>query len=352
MRRFAYEPARQRILFGAGVARQALATECDRLGTRRLLLLTTPGEAARSHRVLDGVAGLIAGRFTGVRTHVPVEVATAAHDAAAEAGADGLLCIGGGAATGTAKAVALETGLPIVAVPTTYAGSEVTPVWGLTKGRRKSTGRSAAVLPRVVLYDPELTLAMPAGLTAASGMNALAHCVDALGLPAADPISGLLAQEGVRILAAGLPAVAADGSDLVARTEVLYGAFVAGSAFAGAGSGVHHGMCHVLGGLFDLPHAQTHAVLLPHVAAYLERVAPAGMDRVRNALGADQPVARALHSLATRIGAPLSLRELGLADADLDEAVDLVAEHTGMAATDVRHILDAARGGVLDQQRY
>ena len=349
-RRFSYQPSSQRIVFGAG-ARRDLGDECRRLGAGRLLLVATAGELARSRALLAAVAGRIAGEFTGVREHVPVEVAAAAREVAAAVSADGLLTVGGGSATGTAKAVALETGLPIVAVPTTYAGSEVTPVWGLTEGGHKRTGRSSTVLPKTVIYDPELTTSLPAAVTAASGMNAVAHCVEALALPGTDPVSALLAAEGVRVLAAGLPAVADDGADLGGRAEVLYGAFLAGSAFAVAGSGVHHKMCHVLGGRFELPHAPTHAVLLPHVAAHLTGTAPAGLDRVRAALsppstaGTAGSAAAGLYELAVRIGAPLALRDIGLAATDLDEAVAVVVEHVGLTEADAGAILRAAFGG-------
>ena len=350
MRRFVYEPACPRVVFGPGVAQRELAAECDRLGLHRVLLIATAGELARSGAVPASLGGRLAGRFTAVRTHVPVDTAAAAVASAAEVAADGLLCVGGGAATGTAKAVALESGLPIVAVPTTYAGSEVTPVWGLTEGGRKRTGRSAAVLPRTVLYDAELTTGLPAAISAASGMNALAHCVDTLGLHATDPVTALLAIEGVRVLATSLPAVAGNGKDLAARTEALYGAYLAGSAFATAGSGVHHKACHVLGGRFDLPHAATHAVLLPQVAGYLTAVNPETMERVRLALDPSAAsAATALHALAGRIGAPLALRDLGLSQAGLAEAIREVAEHTGLAEVDASRILRAAWHGATPE---
>jgi maleylacetate reductase len=339
MRRFSYQPPSQRIVFGAGAARHDLAAECDRLGAARLLLIATPGERARAEHVLAPLAGRIAGEFTEVRQHVPAPTAEAARRAAEELSADALLSGGGGSTTGTAKAVALESGLPIVAVPTTYAGSEVTPVWGLTSGGHKTTGRSPGVLPRTVVYDPEVTTSLPPAVTAASGMNATAHCVEALALPDTDPITRLLAGEGLRVLAGGLPAAVRDGADLDARGEVLYGAYLAGTAFAAAGSGVHHKMCHVLGGRFDLPHAETHTVLLPHVAAQLDS------GRVARALGVED-AATALYELASLIGAPLALREIGLTDADLDEAVGLVVERVGLAEPDARRILRAAhRGG-------
>ena len=199
---------------------------------------------------------------------MPVEVADAARKQAAAVGADAVLSVGGGSATGTAKAVALTTGLPVIAVPTTYAGSEVTPVWGLTEGERKTTGVDPRVLPRLVIYDPELTVSLPGPLSAASGLNAMAHCVDAFWAPGRNPVSALAAGEAIRVLAAALPLVSEDGTDVGARGDLLYGAYLAGTAFAVAGSGLHHKICHVLGGRYGLPHAQTHAIMLPYVLAF------------------------------------------------------------------------------------
>lgn len=356
MRQFSYEPPRQRIVFGAGAARRDLAAECDRLGVRRLLLITTPGERARRRDVLAPLGERIAGEFTDVREHVPAPVAEQARGAASGLAADALLSIGGGSATGTAKAVALELKLPIIAVPTTYAGSEVTPVWGLTSQRRKTTGRSPDVLPRTVVYDPELTVSLPAEVTAASGLNAVAHCVEALALPGTDPITAMFAEAGIRVLASALPAAVQDGAYVDARAGALYGAYLAGTAFAVAGSGVHHKICHVLGGRFDLPHAQTHAVLLPQVALHFERTAPDAMERVASALGTESAAA-GLYELAGRIRAPVALRDIGrgenggagggagMAELDLDEAARLVGERVGLSRPDAWLILRAAFDG-------
>ena len=222
------------------------------------------------------LGGRLAGVFTGVRPHVPAAVAQAARQEAAAAGADALLSIGGGSATGTAKAVALATGLPVIAVPTTYAGSEVTPVWGITEGARKTTGTDLRVLPRLVIYDPELTLGLPPGLSAASGLNAMAHCVEAFWAPRRNPVSSLAAGEGIRALAGALPLVGTAPADLGVRSSLLYGAYLAGSAFAVAGSGLHHKICHVLGGRYDLPHAQMHAIVLPSRAGVQHARGPGG----------------------------------------------------------------------------
>jgi alcohol dehydrogenase class IV len=281
-----------------------------------------------------------------------VETVDRAVALASRVGAEAVLSVGGGSTTGTAKAIALRTSLPIVAVPTTYAGSEVTPVWGTTEGARKTTGRSPLVVPKAVLYDPALTRSLPAALTAVSAMNAMAHCVEAFYAPGANPVTELVAAEGVRVIAGTLPTVVAEPGDEAARAGLLYGAYLAGSAFAAAGSGLHHRICHVLGGAFGLPHAETHTVLLPHVAAFNEPAVPALRTRVAPALGGGD-VAAGLTRLAAGIGAPVSLAEIGLSPAALDLAVELVLEKDlsdnprPVGEPEVRRILTGALHGRL-----
>nr|WP_239029268.1 maleylacetate reductase [Pseudonocardia acidicola] len=313
-----------RAVFGAGAAHTRLSGEFDRLGATRILLVATERERPLVDELVAPFANRVVATFTGVRQHVPVAVAQQARELAASVGADAVLAVGGGSTTGTAKAIALTTGLPVVAVPTTYAGSEVTPLWGLTENGRKTTGTDPVVLPRAVVYDPELTLTLPADLSATSGLNAMAHCVEAFWAPRRNPISSLVAEEGIRALATGLPAVVACGDDLEARSEVLYGSYLAGVALAGAGTGLHHTICHVLGGAFDLPHAATHAVVLPHVLAFNAPGAPDAARRIGRALGGGDPV-HALRALGTQLGIPRGLRELGMREDQIDEAVALVA---------------------------
>jgi alcohol dehydrogenase class IV len=339
MRTFTYDALPGRVVFGAGAARSSLAAEVDRLGASRVLVIAAPAEAALADELTGPLGDRVAGRFAEVRQHVPVEIAEAARAAAADAGADLLLSIGGGSTTGTAKAVAMTTRLPILAVPTTYAGSEMTPVWGLTEANRKTTGTDVAVLPKVVVYDPELTYSLPVDLTVASGFNAMAHCVEAFWAPRANPVTDALSAEGIAALARGLPRLLDDGSDVEGRHDALYGAWLAGAAFAAAGSGLHHKICHVLGGAFDLPHAPTHAVVLPRVLAVNEPGAPDTALRITRALGqvgATEPrAAQLLLELERALGAPASLAAVGLAEADLATAADLVAEKvTGDALPD------------------
>jgi maleylacetate reductase len=333
MRRFTYETFAARVVLGAGCAHGSMAELVERLGARRPLIVTTPRTAPLATTLAGPLS--VAGLFDGVRPHVPVETVDQAVELATRTGADAVLSVGGGSTTGTAKAIALRTSLPIVAVPTTYAGSEVTPVWGTTEGARKTTGRSPLVVPKTVLYDPDLTTTLPAAMTAASAMNAMAHCVEAFYAPGANPVTDLVAAEGVRTIADALPAVIARPADAAGRAGLLYGAYLAGSAFGAAGSGLHH---------------KTHTVLLPYVAAFNAPAVPALRMRVAPALGADD-AAHGLTRLAARIGAPVSLAQIGLAEDDLDTAVRLVLEKDfgdnprSVGEREVRGILTAALRG-------
>jgi maleylacetate reductase len=349
---FAYDALPGRVVFGVGLARSALLAEVDRLGAERLLVITDSREAPRADGLVNPFRSRVVGSFSRSRPHVPDEVADAAVAMARATGADGLMAIGGGSTTGTAKAVALVTGLPILAVPTTYAGSEMTPIWGKTTARRKMTGRADVVLPKVVLYDPELTLSLPASAALASGMNAMAHAVEALYAPGRNPVTSVIAEEAIRTLAASISLVAAEPSGLNGRSLALYGACLAGCAFAVAGSGLHHKICHVLGGAFDLPHADTHSVILPHVVAFQQRTVPELMDRVAADLGVGPgEAATALKRLAEVAGIPLALRDIGAPRDGLDALAQpilesLPADSPGPpSAEDIRAILAAAYTG-------
>jgi alcohol dehydrogenase class IV len=353
MRSFEYTTLPGHVIFGRGVARERLGEAVDRVGGRRLIVITTTSERALADALAAPLADRVVATFTDVRPHVPVPVAEAARTAASAAGADAILSIGGGSTTGTAKAVALGLGLPIVAVPTTYAGSEVTPVWGMTEGARKQTGRDPRVLPRVVVYDPELTVSLPASLTAVSGLNALAHSVEAFWAPGANPVTSVLAEEAIRALSIGLPQVVADPGDVDGRGDVLYGAWLAGSAFAVAGSALHHKICHVLGGAYDLPHAEMHAVVLPHATAFLSPAVPEADHRIAAALGSrpeTTSAATALLRLARELDAPTALQDIGLRHEELDHAAELVAEQAPaqprpLDRAHARALLEAAWGG-------
>ncbi len=324
MQEFVYQARAQRVVFGVG-ALARLADELDLLGGRRALVLSTPEQADDARRVSEQIGARSAGLFTQAAMHVPVAVVQVACSEVRQRDADCVVAFGGGSTTGLAKAIALETGLPVLAVPTTYAGSEMTTIYGLTDDGVKRTGRDARVLPRTVIYDPALTLSLPVAMTVTSALNAMAHAAEALYAHDGNPVLALMAEEGIRANAAALAPLRADARNLSARSHALYGAWLCGMALDGASMGLHHKLCHTLGGSFDLPHAPTHAVVLPHALAYNAPHAGPALQRMARALGlqAAEDVPSALFHLARRHGAPASLRELGMPAAGLDRAADL-----------------------------
>jgi alcohol dehydrogenase class IV len=315
--RFEHETLGQRVMFGTGQAAQGVAREVELLGARRVMVIAGPRQAGFAGVVTAGLP--VALVHDEVVMHVPVPVAERAREAAAGHHVDALVSVGGGSTTGLAKAVALTTGLPIVVVPTTYAGSEATNVWGLTEEGRKITGVDRRVLPRAVVYDASLTSSLPVELSVASGLNALAHCVDSMWAPHADPINTVLAAEGIRALSAALPLVVPTPEALSGREQALYGAYLAAVAFASAGSGLHHKICHVLGGRYDLPHAQTHAVVLPYVVALNVAGAPDAERRIAAALNSPSAL-EGLQALRAQLDAPRALRDYGFEESMIPDA--------------------------------
>lgn len=326
-RSFTHEVPASRVVFAPGGI-ERVGEEAERLGGTRVMLIAGGFEAEHAKRIEPILAEKLVAHFTDVVMHVPTTVAAEAVAQATQAQVDLLVALGGGSSTGMAKAVALETGLPILAIPTTYAGSEMSSIWGLTENNRKVTGRDLTVLPKTVIYDPELTVTLPVDLSAASGMNALAHLVEGLYSPGISPILALEAEEGVRALATALPGVVADPSDIDARGDALYGAWLAGWILQTTSMGVHHKICHTLGGLYDLAHAPMHSAVLSYATDYNEGSAPEAMQALRRALGragfeADS-AAGAIWDLATAIGAPTSLKEVGFRLENVDEAADII----------------------------
>ena len=345
---FVHDTLPQRVCFGSGEAAASLGREAARLGATRVMLIASAGETELAGPVAQDLP--VALHYDDVVMHVPVEVAERARRAAAENHVDALVSVGGGSTTGLAKAVALTTGLPLIAVPTTYAGSEATPVWGLTEGARKTTGTDPRVLPKVIVYDAALTMSLPVPLSVASGLNALAHCVDALWGPNADPLNAALAAEGIRSLRAGLPRVVADPMDLDGRESTLYAAYLSAVAFASAGSGLHHKICHVLGGKYNLPHAQTHAAVLPYVLAFNGPAAPEAERRIAAALGAGHAL-DGLAALQQELDAPHALADYGFTEDSVDAAAEAIlpavpeSNPRPVTAGDLRTLLRAAWSG-------
>ena len=325
-----------RVIFGAGTI-SAIADEASRLGMKRAMLIAS----ARQASVARDLPDLIATVFSGAAMHTPVSVTETALEIVTRQRIDGMIAIGGGSAIGLAKAIALRTDLKQIAVPTTYAGSEMTDILGETAAGAKTTKRDPRILPETVIYDPDLSRGLPPAIAAASGINAIAHGVEALYAKDRNPLSMLMAEEGIRALARGLP-----GSD---PSQSLYGAYLCGAVLGVSTMALHHKLCHVLGGSFNLPHAETHAVILPHATAYNAGAAPDAMARIAKALGS-KTAARGLQELALSLDAPTSLKALGLAEADLDRAADLAMANAywnprPLTRDGIRQLLDDAFHG-------
>jgi maleylacetate reductase len=341
---FTHDVPTQRVVFSAG-ALACVGEEAQRLGIKHALVAATPGSGARvGKEVVELLGPRAAVLHAHAVVHVPKAVAEAGLAAARETKADGVIAIGGGSAIGLAKAIARETGLPIIAIPTTYSGSEATSIFGITDGARKVTGRDIKVLARTIIYDPDLTLGLPAAVSAASGMNAIAHCVESFWADGRTPITIALASESMRRFAKNLPAVVADGADRDARAECLVGAWLAGSVLS-VSNGLQHKLAHVLGGL-GLPHAEVHAIILPHVTRFNLPAAPDANARLADALGSDDPAA-AIGAMLSKFPIPQRLREVGFDSGKIDFvareiAAQAIKSPRPVSAADMGELLNAA----------
>lgn len=349
MKPFIYQNLPSRVVFGAGSLAQ-LPREMDALGAARALVLSTPEQRASAERVADLLGARAAGIFDRAVMHVPIETAREAREVARQLGADCAVAIGGGSTTGLGKAIALDSGLPIVAIPTTYAGSEMTPIYGITEAGLKKTGRDPRVLPRTVIYDPELSLGLPVAMSVTSGINAIAHAAEGLYATDTNPIIDLMAEEGIAALGRALPRIRALPSDAEARSDALYGAWLCGTVLGTVGMALHHKLCHTLGGSFNLPHAETHTIVLPHALAYNDAAAPQAMARIRRALGGAS-AAQAVYDLAQDNGAPVALKDIGMKADDLDKACEIAMSNQypnprPLEAGAIRRLLQAAFEGV------
>lgn len=316
---FVYTALPARIVFDVPVA-EALPQEIERLACSRALLLSTPEQAEAVRELGTKLGVLAAGLFGRATMHTPVSVTEDAVALARELGADCVIAVGGGSTIGLAKAIALRTDLPQIAVPTTYAGSEVTPVIGQTEGGQKTTQRTLKVLPEVVIYDVALTLTLPVGLTVTSGMNAVAHAVEALYAQDANPVITLLAEHGITALADALPVLAQTAQDRAARADALFGAWSCGTCLGAVGMSLHHKLCHVLGGSFDLPHSETHTIILPHALAALLPSLPKVHAILTRALHCKNPAER-LYDIPASLGAKMALRDIGMPKDGIAKAV-------------------------------
>jgi maleylacetate reductase len=325
MRSFIFNGQPSRVVFGAGSI-QHLEREIQALGAERALVLSTPEQARQAQAIADRLGARAAGIFPRAVMHVPIETAREAREEARRLGADCAIAIGGGSTTGLGKAIALDSGLPILAIPTTYAGSEMTPIYGITEAGLKKTGKDPRVLPRTVIYDPELTLTLPVAMSVSSGMNAIAHAAEGLYAQDRNPIMDLMAEEGIAAIARALPAIRRKADDVEARGDALYGAWLCGAVLGNVGMALHHKLCHTLGGSFNLPHAEVHTVVLPQAMAFNAAAAPQAMARIARAIGTSSAAA-GLYDLARDNGAPVALKDIGMKAQDLDRAAEIAVSN-------------------------
>lgn len=321
---FAFSQPALRVRFGPGVRRDTGA-EIERIGCARAAILSTPGKIEMAEALASDIGGRVAALVPLAEMHTPVPSTEEALLEVERIRADCLVAIGGGSTIGLSKALALRTGLPQIVLPTTYSGSEATPVLGQTEGGHKTTITDPRVQPETILYDAELIRSLPLPITVASALNAMAHAAEGLYARDRNPVSKLFAREGLLAFRAALPAVRENPQNLEARGETLYGAWLCGTVLGQVGMALHHKLCHILGGSFDLPHADTHSVLLPHTIAFNAEAAGPLLDPVRDIFGGND-VGQALADFAGEVGAPRALRDLGMKEDDLDRAADLALE--------------------------
>ncbi|MFI0842810.1 maleylacetate reductase [Mesorhizobium sp. IMUNJ 23232] len=321
---FVFPGLRSRVIFGHGTIAETGA-EIERLGRRKALVLSTPNQKADAEALSERLGAVSAGVFADATMHTPVEVTERALAAFKASGADCVVALGGGSTIGLGKAIATRTGADQIVIPTTYAGSEMTDILGETAGGEKTTRRDPSILPETVIYDVDLTLTLPLGLTITSGLNAMAHAAEALYARDRNPIITLMATDALGALSSALPVLAKDADDREARAGALYGAWLCGAALGGASMALHHKLCHTLGGSFNTPHAETHAILLPHTIGFNSVEAPDLLTPVSDVLGGTPGVA--LFDFAASLGAPTKLRDFGLSESDLDRAADIATKN-------------------------
>ena len=344
---FVFPGISSRVIFGHGTLAQ-VGAEVERLGHKKALILSTPHQEPEAQALAATLGPLAAGVFAGAVMHTPTDVTAAAMAAYQVTGADCVVSLGGGSTIGLGKAIALRNGADQVVIPTTYAGSEMTDILGQTEGGAKTTQRGAAIRPEVVVYDVDLTLSLPPAMTVTSALNAVAHGIEALYATDGSPVLDVMSLDAMRAFKAGLPRVLADPLDKAARAQVLYGAWACSTALGYVSMALHHKLCHVLGGSFGLPHAETHAILIPHTAGFNAVAVPEKLAGVAEIFGSVGP---GLWDFAKGLGAPLALRDLGLAAADLDRAAQIAvanpyANPRPFGQADIRGLLQAAWEGV------
>lgn len=345
---FTYQASASRIVFGNG-ASQDIGAWVEALGCRHALVLSTPHQASHAESIARQLGKLSVGIFSQATMHTPVEVTECAVAHAAALGADCVVSLGGGSTTGLGKAMAFRTDINQIVVPTTYAGSEVTSILGQTEGGVKTTLRSTKVIPEIVIYDPQLTLGLPVGMSVTSGLNAIAHAAEGLYAPDRNPVTTLMSIEGMRALKEALPVLIDNPRDITAREKALYGAWLCGTVLDQISMSLHHKICHTLGGSFDLPHAETHSIMLAHTIGFNAAVIPELMTPICEIFGGRTP-GGALYDFAGSLNAPMALRDFGLAEADIDRAADIATRNPysnprPIDRAEIRELLQNAWGG-------
>lgn len=346
-RAFTFPGLNTRVIFGAGTLLQ-VGDELRRLGHQRALVLSTPHQQDQAQALADSLSGLAAGVFPGAAMHTPTDVTEAAISAYRGMKADCVVSLGGGSTTGLGKAIALRTGADQIAIPTTYAGSEMTDILGETSDGAKTTRRDPAIRPEVVIYDVDLTLGLPVDLTVTSALNAIAHAMEGFYAPDRNPVVEAMGRDAMRAFHTALPILIADPQNRAARAEALYAAWCCSTMLGQVSMALHHKLAHVLGGSFGTPHAETHAILLPHTTAFNAAAVPDLLTPISDVFGA--PAGAGLWDFASRLGAPMRLADLGLRAADLDRAADIALTNAywnprPFTRQDIRDLLQAAHDG-------
>lgn len=318
--KFSFSPLPTRVRFGFGEL-SAITQEVENLALSKVIVVTTPFQKGLGQDIVDRLAGKAVGVFSEAAMHTPVSVTEKALETLRALDADGIVSIGGGSTIGLGKALAARTDLPQIVLPTTYAGSEMTPILGETKAGIKTTRSGPEIQPEVVIYDPDLSMSLPVEMSVTSGINAIAHAIEALYSPAGNPVMDTLALEGIAALIAALPKIVTDPADKSAREQALYGAWLCGICLGNVGMALHHKLCHTLGGTFGLPHAETHTVILPHALAYNAAAVPTVIEKLKPILG-DDP-AQSLQKFARDLGAPTQLSALGMPQDGIARATEL-----------------------------
>ncbi|EPS39965.1 hypothetical protein H072_6294 [Dactylellina haptotyla CBS 200.50] len=324
---FTYTSNPSRVIFGSGTLSK-LASELSRQNLKAPLILCTPQQISQAKHVAS-LLPAVSGTFSEATMHTPTHITEKALEFSKSSNSDSIISIGGGSTIGLGKAISIRTGLPHICIPTTYAGSEMTPILGETQDGRKTTRSDPKILPGTVIYDVDLTMTLPAALSATSGVNSIAHAVEALYSSTANPITTLLALEGIKSLAESLPTIVSDAASADARSKALYGAWLCASCLGTVGMALHHKLCHTLGGSFNLPHAETHTIVLPHALAYNSKAIPNDvLAKLADALpGSDGDPVKGLNVLLNSLGVKRALKDFGMKEEDVDKAAEIATSN-------------------------